>query len=54
MTTTHRNIFKAIHEGKWLKIEYQNVENQITNYWIGMRDLNIAALTISVLGLQTT
>lgn len=53
MTTTHRNIFKAIHEGKWLKIEYQNIENQITNYWIGIRDLNIANRTLSVDGLHT-
>ena len=53
MNNTHRNIFKAIHEGKWLKIEYQNIENQITSYWIGIRDLNIASRTLSVDGLHT-
>lgn len=53
MNNTHRNIFKAIHEGKWLKIEYQNIENQITSYWIGIRDLNIAGCTLSVDGLHT-
>ncbi len=53
MNNTSRNIFKAIHEGKWLKIEYQNMENQITNYWIGIRDLNAANRTLSVEGLHT-
>ncbi len=53
MNNTHRNIFKAIHEGKWLKIEYQNIENQITSYWIGIRDLNIKSRTLSVDGLHT-
>lgn len=53
MNNIHRNIFKAIHEGKWLKIEYQNIENQITSYWIGIRDLNIASRTLSVDGLHT-
>ena len=28
-----REIFKAIHEGRWLSIEYQNKENKITKYW---------------------
>lgn len=53
MNNIHRNIFKAIHEGKWLKIEYQNIENQITSYWIGIRDLNITSRTLSVDGLHT-
>ena len=32
-----RDIFRAIHEGKWLKIEYRNKADQITKYWIGIR-----------------
>ena len=35
-----RDIFRAIHEGKWLKIEYRNKADQITKYWIGIRDLD--------------
>ena len=31
-----RDIFRAIHEGKWLKIEYRNKADQITKYWIGI------------------
>jgi len=26
----YRDIFKAIHEGKWLSIEYKNKNDQIT------------------------
>ena len=40
MNSIHRDIFKAIHEGKWLKIEYLNKEGRHTNYWIGIRDLD--------------
>ncbi|MBP3457735.1 MAG: DUF2726 domain-containing protein [Lachnospiraceae bacterium] len=47
-----RDIFRAIHEGKWLKIEYRNREEQITKYWIGIRNLNIIKKTLSVDGLH--
>lgn len=30
MNSIHRDIFKAIHEGKWLKIEYLNKEGKHT------------------------
>ena len=30
MNTVARDIFQAIHEGKWLKIEYKNKEEQTT------------------------
>ncbi len=53
MNNTQRNIFRAIHEGKWLKIEYRNKENQITSYWIGIRDLNPVQRRLSVDGLHT-
>ena len=41
MNTILRDIFRAIHEGKWLSIEYRNQENQLTKYWIGIRNLDI-------------
>lgn len=47
-----RDIFKAIHEGKWLKIEYRNKANQITKYWIGIRDLDPRNRTLKVDGLH--
>lgn len=46
------DIFRAIHEGKWLKIEYQNRQGQITSYWIGIRDLSPAGRTLAVDGLH--
>lgn len=47
-----RDIFRAIHEGKWLKIEYRNKEEQITKYWIGIRNINVAKRTLAVDGLH--
>ena len=47
-----RDIFKAIHEGKWLKIEYRNKADQITKYWIGIRDLDPRSRTLKVDGLH--
>ncbi len=52
MNTIHRDIFKAIHEGKWMTIEYRNRQGQVTRYWIGIRDLNIAKRTMAVEGLH--
>lgn len=35
-----RDIFKAIHEGKWIAIEYRNKQQNITKYWIGIKNIN--------------
>lgn len=52
MNKIHHDIFRAIHEGKWLKIEYRNKNEQVTKYWIGIRDLDAAKRTLSVEGLH--
>ena len=52
MNKIYQDIFKAIHEGKWLKIEYRNKQEEITKFWIGINDLNIANRTLSVDGLH--
>lgn len=52
MKSIYRDIFRAIHEGKWLSIEYHNKEGQNTKYWIGIRDLNVFKRTLSVEGLH--
>lgn len=52
MNAVFRDIFRAIHEGKWLSIEYHNREDQITKYWIGIRDLDIRSRTLKVDGLH--
>lgn len=52
MTSTYRDIFRAIHEGKWISIEYRNKADQVTKYWIGIRDLNPQSKTLAVEGLH--
>lgn len=52
MNKVYHDIFRAIHEGKWLKIEYRNKEEQVTKYWIGIRDINVAKRTLAVDGLH--
>lgn len=52
MNTIHRDIFKAIHEGKWMTIEYRNRQEQVTRYWISILDLNIARRTLKVEGFH--
>lgn len=52
MNAVARDIFRAIHEGKWLSIEYRNKENEITRYWIGIRDLDACKRTLKVDGLH--
>lgn len=47
-----RDIFRAIHEGKWLKIEYRNKADQVTKYWIGIRDIDPRSRTMKVDGLH--
>lgn len=46
------DIFRAIHEGKWISIEYHNKEDQDTKYWIGIRDIDISRRTLAVEGLH--
>ena len=36
-----RNIFRAIHEGRWLSIEYVNAEKKTTHYWISINNIGI-------------
>ncbi|MEH2941282.1 AAA domain-containing protein [Lachnospiraceae bacterium KK002] len=52
MNSIYRDIFRAIHEGKWMSIEYRNKEEQISRYWIGIYDLNPAKRTLKVEGLH--
>ena len=52
MNAVFRDIFRAIHEGKWISIEYRNREEQITKYWIGIRDLDVRNRTLAVEGLH--
>ena len=47
-----QNIFKAVHEGKWLSIEYKNQRDQITNYWIAIHGINVRKRSLKVEGFH--
>lgn len=52
MNKISRDIFKAIHEGKWLAVEYRNQQGNITNYWIGIKNINPYTKKLFVDGLN--
>lgn len=52
MNTVCRDIFRAIHEGKWLSIEYKNGKNEITKYWIGIVEIDPIKKSMIVQGLH--
>lgn len=52
MNKIYRDIFKAIHEGKWIYIEYRNRSQQITKYWIAIKELDPLRRTMSVEGMH--
>ena len=52
MNKIYHDIFKAIHEGKWLRIEYLNKDEEVTHFWIGIRDLDIIGRKLIVDGLH--
>ena len=52
MDHTSRNIFKAIHEGKWLSIEYRNKKDEITKYWVAILNINLSRRSLHVEGFH--
>ncbi len=52
MNSICHDIFKAIHDGKWLSIEYRNKADQITKYWIGIQNISPHNRSLSVEGLH--
>lgn len=52
MNSIYHDIFRAIHEGKWLFIEYQNKREEITKYWIGIKNLDLRKKSLCVEGLH--
>ncbi len=51
-TSICRDIFRAVHEGKWLSIEYNNQNGEQTRYWIAIKDINVQRRTLRVEGLH--
>ena len=52
MNSICKEIFRAIHEGKWLKIEYCNKAGDITNYWISIKTIDVGKRMMLVDGLH--
>ncbi len=52
MNSVCKEIFRAIHEGKWLKIEYRNKTGDATNYWIGIKSVDVGKRMLMVDGLH--
>ena len=52
MSNISRELFYAIHEGYWLYIEYHNKNDQITKYWIAVKDLDPVAGKMLVEGMH--
>lgn len=52
MRTISRELFRAIHEGCWLYIEYHNQKDETTKYWISIKDLNPVQGRITVDGMH--
>lgn len=52
MNSVCHDIFKAIHEDKWLSIEYKNKDEEITRYWIGVKRINLSDRSMVVEGLH--
>lgn len=51
-SNTAQNIFRAIHEGKWLSIEYKNKEENVTRYWIAVRQIDMRYRGLRVEGFH--
>ncbi|HJJ47027.1 MAG TPA: hypothetical protein O0X32_02080, partial [Methanocorpusculum sp.] len=41
MNSVSSEIFRALHEEKWLTIKYHNKNDEITLFWIGIKDIKI-------------
>ena len=54
MTGVARAVFRALHEGKWLSIEYRNGFDKVTRFWAGIRGLNAKTAPSSWMGCTCT
>jgi len=47
-----RDIFRAVHERKWLSVEYRNAQREITRYWVGITAIDPKSRRMSVRGMH--
>jgi len=52
MNNICKNIFKAVHEGKWLSIVYRNQNKETTKYWINIKGIDPIKKMLLVDGLH--
>lgn len=52
MNNIGRDIFKAIHEGKWLDLEYKNLNTEITHYWFAIEEIDVNTCMLVGKGLH--
>ncbi len=48
MNTLSQNLLRALHEGKWLSIVYQNKQEEVTRYWIAVREIHVAQRSLQI------
>ncbi|MBP5439261.1 MAG: AAA family ATPase [Treponema sp.] len=52
MTNVAKDIFRSIHEGKWLNIEYESKDSMRKKYWIAVLGINLEYKSLTVTGLH--
>lgn len=52
MDSHRRAVFRAIHEGKWLYLEYQNRSGQLTKFWGAVLDLDCRKGLLKLYGMH--
>lgn len=52
MTNISQSIFRSLYEGKWLFVEYKNISNETTKYWIAINDIDVKRKSLHVTGLH--
>ncbi|MCR5319291.1 MAG: AAA family ATPase [Treponema sp.] len=52
MTSVAKDIFRSIHEGKWLNIEYESKDSMRKKYWIAVLGINLEYKSLTVTGLH--
>lgn len=52
MTNVAKDIFRSIHEGKWLNIEYESKDSMWKKYWISVLGINLEYNSLTVMGFH--
>jgi len=52
MNSICKDIFRSIHEGCWIYIEYKNKSEECTKYWIAVRNINLEKKSLEATGLH--